>query len=227
MSATSKTVFCIVIFIFIGAGHVFALVAPQNLSISTIINKADSEISQKNKNLSDLLPIISSLKKISSGDKNKLTALVQNEIDSLTSLKTKIDADTSLPAAKADYQSITNAYNVYFLVLPQIRIISAADQAAQIVDSMNALGVKVKSRISGNTGAGSSTINQMFSDFTAKVKDAGLQSRSAANAVIGINQANAAALKIAQASIKTTSSDLASARSNIGNIVNYLTENGN
>jgi hypothetical protein len=205
------------------------------VSIATLISRADSEINQRVQSLNDLLSRIGLMKKISNDKKNNLTSSVQNEITELTALKAKIDADTSLPTAKTDYQSITKSYRIYLLVLPQTRLVAASDRVLTIVDAMNAVGVKIQLRISALTGTNVAAINQIFSDFTAKIADASAQANAAVSEVSGLlpdqgntatMQANIAALKDARAKIKTATADLVSARKDMGTIVQDLREMG-
>ena len=204
-------------------------------SIATIISRADNEIDQRIKSLNDLIARIGSMKKISADELNNLTVSVQNEINELTVLKAKIDSDTSTPTAVIDYKSITKSYRIYALVLPQVRIIVASDRVLTIIDSMNSVGSKVRSRISGLTGTNVVAINQIFSDFTSKITDARAQSGTAVSTVSGLQpdqgnqtkmQANTAALKSARSNIKTATDDLIAARKDIGTIIKDLKEIG-
>jgi hypothetical protein len=224
-------------------GNIFAQTAPAatqpaqttpGVSVSTIISRADTEITQRVADLNDLIPRIESMKKISIVEQNYLTTTIQNEVNALNSLKAKVDADTIMSAARTDYQSITKSYRIYALVLPQTRIIAASDRVLTIVDSMNTVGAKVKSRIANITGTNAGTLNSELSDFYAKVSDASTQAKAASDEVTPLKpdqgnktviQSNTAALKDARSKIKTASDDLVAARKDIGDIVNYLKEN--
>ena len=204
------------------------------VSVATIIDRADKEIDQRVSDLNNLILRIEAMKKISVAGQNGLTSVVQNEINELLTLKAKIDAEVTAAAAKIDYQSITKSYRVYVLVLPQTRIIAASDRVLTIIDSINIVGNKVKSRISSLTGTNSATINQKFTDFTAKVNDASVQAKAASNEVLSLQpdqgdktkmQANTAALKDARAKLKAATDDLNTARKDIGDIAKYLKEN--
>ena len=204
-------------------------------SIATVIAQANGEIDQRVESLSNLIVRLNSIKKISSTQQSSLILAVRNEITELTTLKTKIDFDTSLPTAKTDYKSITKSYRIYALILPQIRTIAAADRALTVVVSMNIVGSKVQSRISTLTGINAGPINQIFSDFSAKIADAGVQAKAAISIVSGLQpdqgidsrmQANAAALKSARVDIKNATDDLAAARKDLGTIIQDLKEIG-
>lgn len=226
-----------IIFLVAAPAFVRTTVAAQrasSVSITTIINGADTEINQRIQVLNDLILRISAMKKLSSDGNHSLNVLVQNEIDELTALKAKIDSDTSLPTAKTDYQSITKSYRIYALVLPQIRIAVASDRVSTIVDDMKMVGNKVQSRISGLTGVNVATINNMFADFTEKVSDASAQAIAATGQALALQPdqgdqtrmlANMVALKEASAKLKTVNDDLIAARKDIGDIAKFLREN--
>jgi len=204
-------------------------------SLATIINVADKEISQKTDSLNSLASQINSFGKISSTLKDSLSLSVQNEANSLSDLKAKIDYDTSLPTAVADYKSIVDSYNIYNLLLSQIRMIAASDRALTIVDSMNIVDGKVRSRTASLTGINAAPINQMLSDFNSKIIDISAQSNIVIKTVSGLTPdmgnavklaANSAAFKSARENIQTVTEDLAAARKDIGTIIKYLEEMG-
>ena len=204
-------------------------------SISTVINRANDEIDQRIESLNNLIVRLNLIKKISSTQQSSLLLTVRNEIAQLTTLKTKIDFDTSLPTAKTDYDSITKSYRTYALILPQVRTIAAADRALTVVVSMNIVGSKVQSRISTLTGINAGPINKIFSDFTAKIGDAGTQANLAIKTVYGLQpdqgsdakmQENNTAIKSARLNIKNATNDLIVARKDLGTIITDLAEMG-
>lgn len=204
-------------------------------SISTVISSAEKLIDMRVKNLENLITRISLMKKVSNAEQSALSTSVQNEIDQLTALRAKIDRETNRATLATDYKSITQSFRIYALVLPQTMVIAASDRALTIVDSMNTVGDKVKSRISNITGSNATTINQILSDFTAKVTDAGTQARAAAKEVISLTPdqgdktkmaANTTALKDARSKLKTATADLVAARKDIGTVVKDVREIG-
>ncbi|MGD0576853.1 MAG: hypothetical protein ABSA74_02140 [Candidatus Staskawiczbacteria bacterium] len=205
-------------------------------SLATIISRADTEIDQRINDLNDLITRINAMQKLSVTEQSTLAASAQNEISQLDALKSKIDIETNAAAAKIDYQSITKSYRIYALIIPQTRIIIAADKVMSIIDSMNTVGNKIKTRISTLSGVSAGPINQEFSDFTAKIGDAGTQATAATNevqllqpdqGVAATMQANTAALKVARAKIKTATDDLSAGRKDLGDIASFLKENAN
>jgi flagellar basal body-associated protein FliL len=192
-------------------------------SIATIIGTADNEINQKVKNLNDLILRIISAKKLSTLEKNSLSGIAQNQLDTLEVLRSTIDAEASRPKAVADYQLITKSYPIYDLLLSQGRTVIFIDSVLTVVDSMDTVGIKVQSRLTNLTGVGASTIQQIFSDFAVKVSDANSQAQSAL-IMVSNSKPNTTTLSGARVKIKTATDDLISARKDIGIIITDLRE---
>ena len=160
--------------------------------------------------------------KLSADEKADLKASIDNVISQLTALKAQIGTDTSTTTLKADAGSITKAYRVYMLVLPQAAIASASDRALAIITQMSALETKLEARISAAQSAGTdvSAMNTALSDFKAKVADAQSNANAAAAEVKDLSadngdqataSANTSALKDARAKLETARQDLKTA----------------
>lgn len=199
-------------------------------AIQKAIADADKMINGRINSLNNLLTKIQSTKNISDADKAMIASTTQNEIATMTALKSKIDADTSTTTIRADLKSITADYRVYALVEPQIRILAAADKINQISSLMTATESKLQTRITALQSAGKdvTSLNSMISDMTAKITDAGTQASAAVSKTATlvpdqgnktIADANLAALKIARADIKTGNSDLQTAKKDAENIL--------
>lgn len=64
---------------------------------------------------------------ISSTDKTTLLNTLDGDLSGLTALGTKIQEDTTLAEAEADYRTIFTGYRVFALALPQVRYAAACD----------------------------------------------------------------------------------------------------
>src|SRR5580692_3820140 len=121
-----------------------ATVAPTNTSAAVTtsvtltaaetkaISRADQEITRRTTALTDLNTRIQAMQKVTDTFKAGISASITNEINTLASLKTQIDSDTTLTSLKTDIGSITTSYRVFALVLPQGRIAAAADREVTI-----------------------------------------------------------------------------------------------
>ncbi len=186
--------------------------------------RATKEIDRRVTALSSLLTRVQAMVKVSDSEKATFNTTIQAQIDLLNNLKTKIAADTDVATLKTDVQSITKAYRIYALVLPQIQIIAAADRLASTTDLLTAFAVKLQTRITAAQTAGKDTTNlaNLLTDANNKITDANNQSLNAMTGVISLKPdngdktvmtANTAALKAARANIKTGTQDLKTAYS--------------
>jgi hypothetical protein len=94
---------------------------------STLRALGDCEINRRFETLTDLASRISGSKVLTASDAAALTAEIGATRSGLTSLKATIDAETSLPALRAEIVRIATDYRVYVLVVPQVNLVSAAD----------------------------------------------------------------------------------------------------
>jgi DNA repair exonuclease SbcCD ATPase subunit len=160
--------------------------------------------------------------KLSASEKAELKADIDKVIADLTALKAQIGSDTSTTSLKADASSITKAYRVYLLVLPQTAIAAASDRALAIAAQLDALEVKLEARISAAQAAGTdvTAMQASLTDFKAKVADAKSKATAAAAEVKNLSAdngdkatltANATALKDARAKLEAARQDLKAA----------------
>lgn len=183
--------------------------------------RADTEIQNRITTLSDLASRIEAMVKLSDSEKASLSASLQSEITNLTSLGTHIDVDTSTTTLRSDMQSITQAYRIYALVVPQGSIIAAADRINTLVTSFTTIGTKIQARDSSAD----------LTDFNAKISDASAQASAATAEVANLQPdngdqtilaSNTAALKDARSKIKTATQDLQAARQDAETIIKSI-----
>lgn len=179
-------------------------------STATIIGRADQQIDQWTKNLRTLLSRAGSMKNISSPDISNLDGLLQNEITSLINLKNKIDADTNLASAIADYRAIYNSYPGYSSTFSIGMIISASDRALEVANSMAFVFRKVLTRIPSNNS---------FDGFKTKIINAHEQAKDSASKAL--TSATLAPVKI---TLSNAVNNLTSARTDLGQIVRSVKE---
>ncbi len=199
----------------------------------TAISRGDTEITRRIAALNDLNTRIQAMQKVTDAFKAGISASITNEVNTLTTLKAKIDADTDLATLKTDIQSITGSYRVFALVLPQGRIAAAADREVELVSMMSTLGAKLQARITTAQQGGATTtaLTAALTDMAAKLQDAQTQAEAAVTASASLlpdggdktkMASNDAALKQARADLKTAQTDLAAARKDVTTIVSGL-----
>ncbi len=201
--------------------------------IPQIIKRADQEITRRIEALTKFSVKINELKKVSDSVKATISANIQSQIASLTTLKAKIDADTDITVLRTDVKSITNSYRIFALVMPQAAIIAASDRALTIADTMTTLSAKLQARITAAQSAGKdvAAIQAKLTELNTKVANARVQAAGAASSVAALTpdqgdtakaEANRAVLFKARASVKTANQDLRAAQANAKDIAKVL-----
>ena len=225
----------------------------QNQAISIIDSKSMQEITSRIASLNTLSTRLNSMKNLSAAELSTLSGEITTLTGELTGLKAKIQADASSTAIgtsgalasssplRQDVASITKAYRVYALVIPQTQILAAADRVSTLVTSLTTLSTKLQSRLSaaqanGTTiGVGTSSLASLqavLTDLTTKAASAQTQAILAVNAVSNlvpdngnttIAASNTAALKTGRTDIETAQKDIAAADKDAHTIVNAVT----
>ena len=195
--------------------------------------RGDSDIAARIDSLNKLNDRVQAMKDDSAGAKAAIAAAVQTNISGLSTLKTKIDSDTDVKAARADDQSIFNDYRIYALVIPQGWLMASSDRVNTINGLMMDMGVKLQARISADQAAGKdvTALTAALNDMNAKIADSQKQV-AAAQARVSVltpdqgdatkSAANKAALIAARADVKVAMQDLSAARADIAKVMKGL-----
>ena len=200
----------------------------QNEVMDNLRKRADLEITRRVASLTELITRINGLKKLSQTNKTALINKVQEEITSLNTLKTKIDADTDLTTLRTDVKSIVQSYRVYAFYIPQIRILAAADGLNQSADNLATLSAKLQTLITGSgaTGETLTSLQSYISDMNLKIKEANDTYQLIETEVLALTPAgypaNKATLEDARAKLKIASKAIKTARDDAKQIVKIL-----
>jgi hypothetical protein len=192
--------------------------------------RAGQEIDRRVTNLNALSTRVGLIKNLSDSDKASIQSSLSAQVSALSSLKAKIEADTDATVMKTDVQSVTASYRIYALVLPQVRIIAAADRIVSVAKNMQALGAKLQERITAaqSSGADVSASVAALADFNAKINDAATQAQGAVTEAAALTPdngdntklaANISALKDARAKVVAGQGDLQAARKDAMSII--------
>ncbi len=205
----------------------------QTTRISDAKSRADQEIERRIKSMSELTSRMGEMKKLSDTDRAALSAMIKVDIDNLTALKAKIDADTDTATLKTDVQSITKSYRTYMLLMPKIRILAAADRMDTTTDMLGTIVTKLQAAIASaqTVGKDVTAMNASLADMQAKIADAKTQYANAKAAVTtlvpdngtqSVIDANKAALEKARDMIKAGAADLKAASADAKSIRDAL-----
>jgi hypothetical protein len=196
-------------------------------------DKGDGKIDLRLNSLHELEARINAMIHISGDNKSSLSAMIQSQIDALTNLKAKINADTDPAVLKADMKSITNSYRIFMLVEPKARITAAADRALELGTSFATLSTKLSANIATASSGGHdvTTLNTSLSDMNTNVAKANIQANAAIALVASlvpdngnatVMASNKTALVNARADIKVANQDLKNAYADAKSIVQAL-----
>jgi hypothetical protein len=195
-------------------------------TIASLQAKGDQSATKATTALTKIETRIHDMKKISSSTAATLTAELQTQLSTITTLKAKIDADTDITALKADLVSLRGSLQVASVIDPQVRITASADNISTISGQIATVENKLQTRITAAQAKGKdvSAAQTSLADITAKLTDANTQYAAAQSEVAPLApvagdkagiQADKATLKDAQAKIKLATQDLKTARADI------------
>jgi hypothetical protein len=117
----------------------------------------DCEIQRRFTTLSALTTRIAGSKALTSSDAAALTGEIGATKTGLTSLKATIDAETSIPALKAEVARIATDFRVYLLVAPQVNLVSGADGVVASQTVFTKIDTNLTARIAKAKAAGKDT----------------------------------------------------------------------
>jgi chromosome segregation ATPase len=148
--------------------------AMQATRLATLKTKGDTEIARRLTNLNATLGKVSGLTSLSAADKQALTAQIQKEIGGLTTLKTKLDGETTLDAARTDVQSVITDYRVYVLVMPVARLVEAIDRLTEVEAKLTTLQAKIQGATDKDQTAGKdvAAIQKNITDMQSQINTA-------------------------------------------------------
>ena len=191
--------------------------ANQTARTDKLHTECNTAISNRLTALNALSTRVNGLKKLSTDQRTQYTNQITADINGLTSLKTKCDADTDLTTLRADYRSVFTKYRVYAVFIPQLHLLAASDTMGYTADLMSQFAAKLQGRIEsvGNP----SNLTGLLSDMLAKIADAETQYNLVESQITSLTPdsyntnptGTQSTLKNARAEIKTGAGDLKAA----------------
>lgn len=222
----------------IAAIYPFVTLAQTTITPSVIPNQAgrlanlhtlaDNAINMRLTDLTTAQTRINSLVKLSTDQKSQFNGEITTDINGLTSLKAKCDADVDLPTLRTDYKTIFTQYRVYAEFLPQLHLSAASDTMSVTANKLSDFATKLQGRIqnSGNP----SNLTNLLSDMQAKIGDANTQYGNVESQITPLTPQSydndptgtSSTLKNARSEIQTGAGDLKAAWSDATQIVQAL-----
>lgn len=195
------------------------------------------EIERRGDHLMALMDRIEDMVRLPESEKDRITALLQTQIDSLVSLKGRIEAASDIDSLKTDIRSIKDSYRVFVLTIPQTRVTVAAEKIKATAETMAELSVKLERHIAEANAQGKETarLSASLADMKTQLSEATANADAALRLVASLTpdngdaakaEANMKALREAQAKLKAGHENLKQARQDAGAILKGLREFG-
>lgn len=193
-------------------------------------SRADQELDRRTKNIEAVAAKAADIKNLPQNGVAAIQTTLQNNLTALAALKAKIDADTDLATLQSDVRQITGSYHIYVLVVPQLRIIVAADHVVTVAGNLHALSLLLAARVSAAAAAGAdmTAAHTSLTDLNARVTAAATAAQDAVTAIGSLQPdatsttpfgTNLSMLQAARAKVVAAQKDLAAARADAGAIV--------
>jgi hypothetical protein len=167
--------------------------------------------------LNALITKVSTAKKLTDGQKTSLTNDMQGQVTSMTTLKTKLDADTVVTTAATDFQSTFSAHYIYAYYIPRTERIIAADAEANAATNLSDLAAKFTDYIATASAANNDTaaLTAKLTEMKTKIADAQTQAATVSTSLLALtvsgHPANKTIITASAANLKTGRADLESA----------------
>jgi len=131
----------------------------QSLRLSKIKERGDKLITNRVNELNRLLNRISNDKRLTNEEKTSLSADIQADINGLTTLKAKIDADTDVDTAKADAKQIITNYYIYKIFVPKMRLLITIANMQALSANIGQLTPQIQNLVNTLKSAGKDVTN--------------------------------------------------------------------
>jgi hypothetical protein len=156
---------------------------------SRLKEKATKEIIRRIESLNKLVLKINAVKRLSSTQKADMVKQVNDEITSLTTLKTTIAGLTDIATIRTSVQSIMKSYRIYVLYMPKMTIIANADKILNLIEGeMTTLTTKLQMRIDEAKAKGNvvETMTTLMAQRQVKLTEATVAANGAITKVVGL-----------------------------------------
>jgi hypothetical protein len=198
--------------------------------LAAIQTRGDADITQRITSLNALASKVASAKRLTADQKASLTTQTQSEVDGLTALKAKLDAETAnqVTEAKVDFQNIFAAHYIYRFDLPRDERVLAADAQSDAAATLTALIPKLQAYIAQAQAKGSDVSSEqaLLTDLQTKSADAQTKSQAVIASLVPLVASgvpgNLVTIQSAATTLKGTRTELGTARTDAQSIVTAL-----
>jgi hypothetical protein len=162
---------------------------------------------------------------ISMSDKSTLLNTLNGDLTGLTALGPKIQADTTVAQAAADYRTIFSAYRVYALALPQVRYAGAVDDITTgVIPRLTDAQSKLSALLAGSaSGKHTPAVQTAMKDLAAQIESITSATTGLSSQVLALipaqYDANHAILSGPRQTLVSTRGDIRTARQDVKTVV--------
>lgn len=204
---------------------------------ANVKTRADNEINRRIAELNKLITNIKNRKRLSDDNKTRFISQIQAQIDSLNSLKSKIDAETDETKIMEYAKTIFSYFRIYELFKPKEHILVSADIMAEAADNLSILASKLQTNLDNLKQKNIDTSNfiSLLSEMQSKIAESRTDYTNAVNLILplspdmgdkNIQTQNKAAINNARNLIKNGSSALKTARNDARKIKTEINKYG-
>jgi len=140
-------------------------------NLSEIIKRADTLITNRINELNKNLTRIQNDKRLTNSQKQSLTNQIQDTINGLTSLKTKIDADTNTSFALSDAKQIFTNFRVYEILEPKINLLIMLNNIQTVTTNLQNLMPQLQNLVGSFKSQGKDTtqLESLINDINTQI----------------------------------------------------------
>lgn len=205
---------------------VSAPILPATMSLGAAISYVQAQISGRAARLASLTAAITQSKTLSSSDRSELLAITANATAGMNMLTTKVSAETSLGAVRADAATMVLGYHVYALVAAQVKDVIVAEGSLSAVSTLTSREPELQAAIAALDTRRRTHASYVLHLLGANLTAAQAAAASVAPSLLSLSAANfpaaEAALATASASKDTASHDVSAANNELSTIIALL-----
>lgn len=186
---------------------------------------ADKYIDARIASLNREITKINALTRISAADRAALLSDINTTITGLTTLKAKVDAETTADLAKTDIKSIFNDFKIFEVLEPKIEGLMMVGRFNFNLDKLGAAADKINGLISKAEAAGKDTtqMKSLYADYQAKIVDAKTQIAAAKAKFLAMTVTDATGARTlfqdGKALLKAAKTDIIAAHKDLQSII--------
>lgn len=160
----------------------------QQNDLTQVKKRVDAEINRRIGGLNKLLQRIQNDQKLSADEKANLSGDVQSDINGLTSLKAKVDADTDITTIRSDAKQVVTNFKVNQIAIPKTRLLITIDNLQSVVTKISGFTPKIQDLINNlkSQGKDVTKLQALLDDVNSRLTSINAQLASDKTSVLGV-----------------------------------------